>query len=121
MSNKTKLSRQLTALLDDLFPGHKYKLSFQEYHAQHFGNEIIEYEFENFLLSIVKDRNEISVDLIPKANPDSNIGLPNFLESINAAKATDFVENDFQSVKRQLELLSRNFPKIQEKLNNSDK
>ncbi|HSK74581.1 MAG TPA: hypothetical protein VK892_22975 [Pyrinomonadaceae bacterium] len=117
MSSQTKLSKKITAVLKDLFPGHKFKLSFQEHQPEHFGNEIIEYEFEDFLMYMIKDRNELFVELAPKNSPNKHSQLPKLLESIGAAKASDFTEHDFKSVTNQLELLSRNFPKIQNGLN----
>src|SRR5688500_7388395 len=112
MRSQTKLGKNITAILKDLFSEYKFKVVFQEYHAEHFGNEIIEYEFENFLMFMIKDRGYLSIDLASKNSPDNHIPLPNLLESIGVAKMADLISNDFQSIKKQLEFFSQNTSEI---------
>jgi hypothetical protein len=112
MSDKTKLNNIIEDFLDELFPKHKFKLSFREFYPEHFGNEIIEYEFENFSLFVTKDRSQLFLDLASRDAPGKHIGLLEVLETIGAAQAADFTEYDISSVKRQLELLSRNLLEI---------
>ena len=116
MSRQTKLSRNVTGILKNLFQENKFKLSFKEHYAEHFGNEIIEYEFESFLMFVTKARDHLFIDLASKNSPDTHIPLPDVLEFIGTTKTAVLAGNDFQTIKRQLEVLSRNFNKIQEKL-----
>ena len=108
MGDKTKLNKFIRNSLEELFPEHKFKSSFQEFYPEHFGNEIIEFEFENFLMTVTKDRSQLFIDLTSKKFPDKRIWLPQILESIDLSGITEFTEHNFQSIKRQLELLSKN-------------
>ena len=75
MTNQTKLSRFIKDALDEQLGDHKFKLSFQEYQAENVGNELLEYEFDHFLLFVTKDRERVSVDLAPKNFPGEQVSL----------------------------------------------